>query len=513
MSKQPVLLAAMLAAATMLLGTAWVGDDAFITLRVIDNLVNGYGLRFNSIERVQVFTHPLWLMFLTPFYALTREPLLTTMLVSATLSLGALWLLATRIAKSIEYGCLLILAAVASPAICQFSSSGLENPLTFLLLTLLVWQLYRTDKVWIPAGIVGLLLLNRLDLIILVGPVAAYLLIRVRGVGRAKVALAAILPALIWMFFSLVYYGAPFPNTAYAKLGIGFSTETLILRGLEYAKDFLLTDPLLALIIGTATFSALRSRNGSTTLLGIGIIFYVAYTIIIGGDFMSGRFFAPPGFLALCLLAQSPAPQWLLKRTRLFASIAIGILGVLLFARNTEPAINESDIPQNGIVNERRFYYSETGFLPLITGWVSTGSRPLPPEGNNGHKLRIQAQRAGMQPLVVGTDRIGMMGYYGGANVHIVDRFALSDAFLSRLPAVDGARVGHYERLPPPGYVETVGQASPTTEIGALRPLLHDVALATRAQLSAEGRWDAIWRLSSGYYRWVYETDIYDLSK
>ena len=113
-AKQYWLPVAMLAAAAMLLGTAWVSDDAFITLRVIDNFINGYGLRYNVIERVQVFTHPLWLLFLTPFYALTREALVTTMLVSVALSLGALWLLATRISKNVEYGCLLVLAAVAA---------------------------------------------------------------------------------------------------------------------------------------------------------------------------------------------------------------------------------------------------------------------------------------------------------------------------------------------------------------------------------------------------------------
>jgi hypothetical protein len=44
-SRQLFLQTAMLAAAVMLLGTAWIGDDAFITLRVIDNFVNGFGLR------------------------------------------------------------------------------------------------------------------------------------------------------------------------------------------------------------------------------------------------------------------------------------------------------------------------------------------------------------------------------------------------------------------------------------------------------------------------------------
>src|SRR5262245_9291823 len=52
--------------AVVLARTAWVADSAYLTFRTIDNLINGYGLRWNIAERVQVFTHPLWLALLTP---------------------------------------------------------------------------------------------------------------------------------------------------------------------------------------------------------------------------------------------------------------------------------------------------------------------------------------------------------------------------------------------------------------------------------------------------------------
>ncbi|MEO7621934.1 MAG: hypothetical protein ABIS30_02615 [Gallionella sp.] len=61
-SKNQFLIMTLLAAAAILLGAAWIGDDAFISLRVIDNFVNGFGLRYNVIERVQVYTHSLWLL-------------------------------------------------------------------------------------------------------------------------------------------------------------------------------------------------------------------------------------------------------------------------------------------------------------------------------------------------------------------------------------------------------------------------------------------------------------------
>ncbi len=496
---------ALVAAAIMLLGTAWVCDDAFITLRVIDNFVNGYGLRYNAIDRVQVFTHPLWMLFLTPFYAVTREPLVTTMLVSVVVSVGAYWLLAARIARDAGYGSLLVLLAMASGAIAKFSTSGLEGPLTFLLLALLVWQLYRTQQARIPAAIVGLLLLNRLDLAVLVGPAAAYLFVQAKG-QRIRVAFAMLMPELLWMVFSVIYYGAPLPNTAYAKLGTGFGAGELVLRGLEYTKDFAFHDPLLALLIGKAVFDALRSREWRTISLGIGIVSYIAYIIIIGGDFMSGRFFAPAGFLALCLLARAPMPKWLTRQARVISFAAIAVLGALLVARVTEKPF--PGIPA-GIVDEWRIYYPYNGLLPVLRNWIETGNEPVHRLGQNGLALKAEAQRIG-KPVVALKSATGMVGYYAGPTVHIFDYLALTDPFLARLPAMPGARVGHYQRKLPPGYFENVlDYPAPTTDVEALRPLLNDVTLATRAPLFAEGRWDAIKRLAFGQYDWIYGANVY----
>jgi hypothetical protein len=38
----------------LLVRSAWVCDDAYITFRVIENWVQGYGLRFNPVERVRL---------------------------------------------------------------------------------------------------------------------------------------------------------------------------------------------------------------------------------------------------------------------------------------------------------------------------------------------------------------------------------------------------------------------------------------------------------------------------
>ena len=66
---------------------AWVSDDAFITFRTIDNALQGYGLRWNVTERVQSYTHPLWLLILLPIVAATGNPYISALAVSLGLTL------------------------------------------------------------------------------------------------------------------------------------------------------------------------------------------------------------------------------------------------------------------------------------------------------------------------------------------------------------------------------------------------------------------------------------------
>src|SRR5262245_40579712 len=77
----------------VLLRTAWVSDDAYFTFRTIDNAVHGYGLRWNVAERVQAYTHPLWMLLVLPFYAITREAFFTSIVISIALTLVTVWLL------------------------------------------------------------------------------------------------------------------------------------------------------------------------------------------------------------------------------------------------------------------------------------------------------------------------------------------------------------------------------------------------------------------------------------
>ncbi len=71
---------------------AWIGDDAYITFRTVDNFVNGYGLTWNVAERVQSFTNPLWVLLVSAFYAVTGEAYYTSIFLSLILDKETLYI-------------------------------------------------------------------------------------------------------------------------------------------------------------------------------------------------------------------------------------------------------------------------------------------------------------------------------------------------------------------------------------------------------------------------------------
>ena len=86
--------------AVVLIRTAWVSDDAYITFRTIDNFIDGYGLRWNIAERVQSYTHPLWMFVVAFFYLLTGEFFFTSMFLSITISVATMLVVVKGIART-----------------------------------------------------------------------------------------------------------------------------------------------------------------------------------------------------------------------------------------------------------------------------------------------------------------------------------------------------------------------------------------------------------------------------
>ena len=97
----------------ILLRNAWVVGDAFITFRTVDNFVCGRGLTWNVAERVQSYTHPLWMLIVSLFYFVTREAYFTSLFLSLALAVLGLLLVMRRLLMS-DFASLALVALLVS---------------------------------------------------------------------------------------------------------------------------------------------------------------------------------------------------------------------------------------------------------------------------------------------------------------------------------------------------------------------------------------------------------------
>jgi arabinofuranosyltransferase len=222
----------------VLLRNAWVAEDAFITFRVADNFLHGYGLTWNVVERVQVYTHPLWLILMIPMQWLTGEAYYATIFLSLGVSLIAAWLVVFKAASERSIGIAAIIVLVSSKAFVDFSVSGLENPLTNLMVILFVLVYLRNEvsmkTLFNLSFIAGWAMLSRMDNILFFVPVLVAMGWRLPKRKAIIAGLLGLSPIIAWCVFSLFYYGFVWPNAAYAKLGHGVPEIEVIRQGFLY---------------------------------------------------------------------------------------------------------------------------------------------------------------------------------------------------------------------------------------------------------------------------------------
>jgi arabinofuranosyltransferase len=484
--------------AVTLIRTAWVNDDAYITLRTVDNFVHGYGLTWNPGERVQAYTHPLWMFMLSGFYALTHEAYFTTLALSFTLSVSVVILVSLFFTKDLFSTAAGLLILSLSPAFVEYSTSGLENPLTYFLLTLFLILTFRLPErptrgqIFSLGLLTSLAMLNRLDTGLFCLPVVLWVFFRQRS-WRTFWALAlSTLPILLWETFSLLYYGFLLPNTAYAKLNTGVSQIDLLAQGWKYFANALVWDPLTFLGILAGMFLAFSQGSRLEKSIAAGVVLYLLYILSIGGDFMSGRFFAAPLLVSVVLLMRFTTRvkiPW--KPAVLAAVIGLGFLAHSPTQLNT-PKSPENAIAKSGIADERAFYFSDSGLIHID---LHTSPIPNHPWAHDGLKLRKQGG-------VSVQYSIGYLGYFAGPGVHIVDQYALAEPLLARLPIPDPKdwRIGHFIRPVPEGYVETLETGTNRLADPGLAQYVDKLRLITRGKIFDPTRLKTILEMNLGKY-------------
>ena len=477
---------------------AWLSDDAYIAFRAMNNLDQGFGLVSNPGERVQGFTNPLWVLLLAPLYLITKEIYFSAINVQLLISMTVAALLVFRAPKRKADGLLIGLLLPFSRAFTDFSTSGLENPLLHLLMTLLVLTYFSAKAsprtAFFLVFLASLLFITRMDSVLLTGPLLLHFAVTTRKQKAPKQVLwlaLGLLPALLWEGFSLVYYGFPFPNTAYAKLNTDIPAGHLAMQGVGYFIDGLVRDPLTLIVVFFAILAAIVSRDKRAIVVMVGVVLYLAYVIKVGGDFMSGRFFTTSFVVALLVLAR------VLPMLPLRMVLGVGaIAGLVILSapfNPLNPVVEPCNVPHHGITDERSCYYKHTGLLHNVhrsdKGW-----------GYQTHPYWQAGRKKKNEPETVYKDMlIGLGGYAAGPRNHIVDPAALTDPLLARIPFKGGSwRIGHFYRDLPAGYIETLRTGQNQLKDPCIRKYYEKLDLVIRGPIFSIERFRAILSLNLG---------------
>ena len=453
------------------LNNFWLGDDGFITFRTAHNWVNGYGLRWNSVERVQTYTNTLWLFYITPLYLLTTDIYISALLGSLAAFVALVLILYRNSSSDLAFAIIMLLM-VSSKSFLEYTSSGLENVLSFALLSAyfftysrLASGLTRVESAGFPKGswmvslLFAALFLNRMDSILLVlipQLILAYHLVRSwRRVGMRPLLqnACAVLPIVLWLLFSLVYYGFFFPNTFYAKTT--FAIDSVRWKWvLGYYKYALYMDPLLLVLPAIALALSVSRRGRKYLPFGTGVLLYNAYIIQVGGDFMGGRWLTLPYIISICILAA----WWDFGTLTRFKYRDLAVAGLVFVAayslqnrlmRYNPFVAQQGGMPVlntdlfNGVVDERL----TLGQFTRITKCLNGPCFMVHPLYLMGYALRAEGESG----RIPSGGAMGLLGFAAGPGVRIIDRQGLCDPLLARMEGQPIAP-GHVFRQVPDGY-------------------------------------------------------------
>ena len=389
-----------------------------------------------------------------------------------------------------------LLLVLFSKAFIDYCTSGLENPLSYLLASIFCYVLFIRKEspryfLWLCLS-ASLAVVNRLDTILFYLPALIVVGLSYPWKKAARSALIGFSPLLVWEVFSLIYYGFPFPNTYYAKLNTGLPSGELIHQGFMYVLDTIGRDPFTVIVIATTLIWVAAKGTRLSKSLAVGVVCYLLYVVYIGGDFMAGRYFSVPLLICTILLAKSlPSGQGLQR-------IALPVIVVFVGMLSPHPPVlsdesfgtgPEKDINQRGIADERGFYFQHTGLIRVSRDWWAPMST-----------LDSASSQEGLS--VIEVECAGLIGYSMGPEFHVIDCLALCDPLLARLPSDQHGRwrVGHYFRDLPVGYRATLESGQNQFAEEQLGQYYEHLRTITSDEVWSWKRFGTIWKMNLGRY-------------
>ncbi|MGJ4745127.1 hypothetical protein ACQV5M_02095 [Leptospira sp. SA-E8] len=479
---------------------AWLSDDSFISFRVLDHFVNGFGLRWNIAERVQAFTNPLLILVLSPFYYLYQNIVFWSFFSSFVCGLSAFYFLrkisVSKVSFWLGFGFLL-----SSRSFVDYSYSGLENSLNYLI-EAIFFCLYFKKEEGTGSKLPSLVLLasfglvSRIDFILIFIIPLLIVLIQDWKKGKINISLSSkialcSLPAGFWFLFSALYYGSLLPNTYYSKTNVEDSFIQILSQGLRYYVFELKWDPIVFAFLPIAAIvrAVLRKSLGAILTSLLFSLSYLAYILFVGGDFMAGRFFTYVIFLFGIALTRLEN----LDKKEIYILGTVLLLYNILLSSSPIHSVKQQ-VKQNPwilgrgeIADEKLWYYPGTGLA-----WYNK-------------KDSLLSNLSNKKPFFPPTDQKVFIKYNTGVigfflpDQYIIDIVALGDPLLSRIQGK--GRVGHKIRRLPSGYFESVESGENKIQDPKLKEYYNSLNLLTRGEVFDSRRLDLLWKFQFGDLR------------
>ncbi len=280
-------------------------DDAYITFRYAQNIIDGSGMVYNPGERVLGTTTPIYsftMAILGSALGGIDAPYPWIALLVNTIADVLTAILLIRLGQSLGHrraGYATAFIWAIAPMSVTFAIGGMETSV-FVCLMIATFYFYSKGSL-VPASLMASLsLLTRPDALLFILPLGLDRLRRAIFVRQSslrerisfnEVAVFA-LPTLLWVAFAFLYFGNPLPNSIAAKTAAYLlPREAALVRLLQhYATPFLghlafgrawiiLGVILFPIVFGLGALRAIRKNNSSWAILAYPWIYMIAFSI------------------------------------------------------------------------------------------------------------------------------------------------------------------------------------------------------------------------------------------
>ena len=286
-------------------------DDAYISLRYSQRLLEGHGLTWNDMRPVEGYTNLLWVLACSGLGLLGLSLPVAAHLLGITTTLLMLVAIVLYIYRNYPQQLQFISALIACCALVlsspfsMWALGGLEQP---LLACMLVWAAYlmlgwldapqpSTGKAMAIGLLLGLAVLSRADAALFTAAFYAAAVIADGISARSVLSRARILPIPILFFlgqliFRKAYYHEWVPNTAFVKVAF---TAHRVYTGLRYLYLGLKINIVLLSLVVLGGYALWRAGKRKTVVFFLTVaLIWTFYLVVIGGDiFPAVRHFEP----------------------------------------------------------------------------------------------------------------------------------------------------------------------------------------------------------------------------